>query len=249
MRRFYTELGGKTLRFYETGNSDLPFVPSVTTINSFTRDESYLIAWRERIGHEEAERISQFARDRGTIMHDTLETLELSDKSQLTSTYMPKEGLVEEKPVEAKSAEELVEMYRNKGGGSAIQRIILSETRIVYLKGRFGYAGTLDLLYEDIFGQNVLRDYKNSRKKKRPEWLEEYWIQEAAYWVPLTKFYGHRIDRAELVILADGEEKPQIESAFEMDIQHYWSIFVKRVKKFYEEVMPQIDFSQLIAGD
>ena len=44
-------------------------LPSVTAVLSETEDKSWLVAWRERIGHAEADRISAEASALGTRTH------------------------------------------------------------------------------------------------------------------------------------------------------------------------------------
>ena len=42
--------------------------PSMTTILGNTKDQSGLDEWRDSVGHEEADRISNLSMNRGTIM-------------------------------------------------------------------------------------------------------------------------------------------------------------------------------------
>ena len=57
-------------RTYDFGDEKLP---SVTTILAKTKDQSYLTKWKNKIGHEEAERIYNLSSKRGTAMHKFLE--------------------------------------------------------------------------------------------------------------------------------------------------------------------------------
>ena len=49
-------------------------MPSVTTILSKTKDQSFLTAWKNKVGHENAERIKNHSASRGTAMHKFLES-------------------------------------------------------------------------------------------------------------------------------------------------------------------------------
>ena len=62
-----TDHGSRT---YDVNGSRLP---SVTTILSATKDQSFLIKWKNRVGHEEAERIKNYSGKRGTAMHKFIE--------------------------------------------------------------------------------------------------------------------------------------------------------------------------------
>jgi len=57
-------------RTYQVNGFNLP---SVTTILNRTKDQRFLKKWKDRIGHEEAERIFNLSSKRGTAMHKFLE--------------------------------------------------------------------------------------------------------------------------------------------------------------------------------
>ena len=48
-------------------------LPSVTTILAKTKDQEYIQRWRNKVGHDEAERIYNLSSKRGTTMHKFLE--------------------------------------------------------------------------------------------------------------------------------------------------------------------------------
>ena len=62
-----TEHGSRT---YQVAGEKLP---SVTTILAKTKDQSYLTAWKQKVGNETAERIKNLSSKRGTAMHKFLE--------------------------------------------------------------------------------------------------------------------------------------------------------------------------------
>ena len=49
-------------------------LPSVTSILAKTKDQKYLTDWKNKVGHEEAERIKNLSSRRGTAMHKFLES-------------------------------------------------------------------------------------------------------------------------------------------------------------------------------
>ena len=57
-------------RYYETPDGDFP---SVTTILSNTTYKPWLEKWKQRVGEEEAARISKIATDRGEAVHSFAE--------------------------------------------------------------------------------------------------------------------------------------------------------------------------------
>ena len=64
-------------RMYET--PDGASYPSVTTIMSYMSQDS-IKAWRERVGEEEANKISNQAATRGTKIHDLCEQILLNNE-------------------------------------------------------------------------------------------------------------------------------------------------------------------------
>ena len=48
-------------------------LPSVTTILAKTKDQTYLTKWKNKVGHEEADRIKNYSGKRGTSMHKFIE--------------------------------------------------------------------------------------------------------------------------------------------------------------------------------
>ena len=54
------------------GDDNVP-VPSVTTVLDKTSDKTALIAWRKRVGEEEANRVSRESAGLGTKVHNAIE--------------------------------------------------------------------------------------------------------------------------------------------------------------------------------
>ena len=59
-----------TGRTYHTPDGSYP---SITTILGKTSDQTWLLKWKERVGEEEAARVSKEATDRGTLVHEYAE--------------------------------------------------------------------------------------------------------------------------------------------------------------------------------
>ena len=67
------EIHAETLptgRTYVTPDGNFP---SITTILGKTSNNAWLQAWKDRVGVEEAARVSKVATDRGTLVHEYLE--------------------------------------------------------------------------------------------------------------------------------------------------------------------------------
>ena len=73
----YSYISGKQITEEGTGIRHYDFqgmrLPSVTTILAKTKNQSYLTAWKNKVGHEKAEAIKNLSSKRGTAMHKFLE--------------------------------------------------------------------------------------------------------------------------------------------------------------------------------
>jgi len=149
---------------------DGQWVPSITSVTSFYNRQIF-VKWRERVGIEEANRITKKATARGTDFHqvcqDYLENKELNwDDYQPLTKFM------------FHHAKPYLDKINNI---HAIERTLYSE----YL----GLAGRVDCIAE-YEGELAVIDFKTSDKIKPEEWIENYFVQEtfyAAAYYELTK--------------------------------------------------------------
>lgn len=164
-------------RVYHTPAGD---APSVTTILS-TLPNPELDAWRERVGEEEANRISKEATDIGTLMHDYLEAHLLEKK------YIP-------------NPECNPDLYLDTAlqMGKTIQLFgwrRLNQVWCVEIPLHFEdlYAGRTDLV--GVYDRRPsIMDYKTSKYEKPDEHLKKYRLQMAFYALAFEHMFGQRID-------------------------------------------------------
>ena len=70
---YTTEVDTDTLPTGRTYHTPDGSYPSITTILGKTSDNTWLQKWIERVGEEEARRVSKEATDRGTLVHEYAE--------------------------------------------------------------------------------------------------------------------------------------------------------------------------------
>ena len=70
---YLTEVDTDTLPSGRTYHTPDGSYPSITTILGKTSDQTWLQRWKERVGEEEAARVSKLATDRGTLVHELAE--------------------------------------------------------------------------------------------------------------------------------------------------------------------------------
>src|SRR6056300_2066597 len=71
--KYITEVDTDTLPSGRTYHTPDGSYPSITTILGKTANQAWLQAWKDRVGEEEAARISKIATDRGTLVHEYAE--------------------------------------------------------------------------------------------------------------------------------------------------------------------------------
>ena len=137
-------------RHYALDGSSLPSVTTILKATQSEEDRAGIAAWKERVGHKEAERIKNEASNRGSSMHSYIEQF-LLGKFNL--------DLLEENNKSKKMATEIID----NGLKNKLSEIWGAEAT-VYYPGK--YAGTVDCIgiYE---GKETILDFKQSNKPKK----------------------------------------------------------------------------------
>ena len=164
--------------------------PSITTVLSILSEDA-IKTWRAKVGEEEANRISKTASNRGTAVHDLLERY-VNNESDFDKEVEPHimQSFYDVKPVLDKC---LTKVYAQEAG-------LYSE--------RLGVAGRVDCVGE-WNGIDSIIDYKTSKKLKKKEWIDSYFMQSTAYAIMWEERTGIPINQLVVVIAVDNEE-PQI---------------------------------------
>ena len=211
-----TSVDGK--RLYQNPWGDP--VPSVTTILSATQPaekRQALANWRKRVGTEEAQRITTTAANRGTVMHNILEHWALGEYE----TYNPGNNIVHQ---QAKAmAQVVVDNIEND-----IDEIWGTEVNLV---AKELYAGTTDLVgvYK---GEATIMDFKQTNKPKKREWIDDYFLQGAAYANAHNEMYGTDISRI-AIFMCSGDCEWQLFESDPKDFKDWEMKWAQRLEKFY----------------
>ena len=164
---------------------------SVTTILSEKLDKTALLEWRKRVGEEEANRISNQAARRGTSIHKIAERYVLNEEN-IYKDQMPI-NIETFKPIK-----ETLDKYVDN---------ILGIELPLYSKS-LGCAGRTDLVAE-YDGVLSIIDFKTSRKPKKEEWIESYFLQSTVYSMMFEWTYKIAVPRIAIIITVDDEKTPQ----------------------------------------
>jgi len=200
------------LRTYQVNEKK---VPSVTTILQITQSEDKkesLENWKQRIGQDQAKKITLQAANRGTEMHYVLENyfngigyLNLSSDGA-TARLM---------------AHKIIDNFE------PLKIIYGSEVSLAY---EDQWAGSTDLIGQ-FNGKETIIDFKQSNKLKKEEWIEDYFYQVAAYSLAHKKNYGP-IQQALIAMCTKNGEYQQF-LVNEKKLLEYECKWFDRVKKYH----------------
>jgi hypothetical protein len=164
--------------------------PSVTTVLSILSEDG-IREWRQRVGEEEANKISHRASTRGTAVHSIIENY-LNNEEEFHKGFMP--NIVDN----FKSVQPVLD---ERIGAIHAQEVPLYSDHL-------GLAGRVDCIAE-FDGVLSVIDFKTSKKLKKKEWIEGYFVQESAYAVMWEERTGKPIVNLVTIICVDNEE-PQV---------------------------------------
>lgn len=200
-----------------TGEDNKP-VPSVTTILSDTGDKTALIAWRKRVGEEEANRVSREAAGLGTKVHNALEKFVLGETWEITGNNL----------ISIMAKQMVDKMVRD--GMSQIDELWGVEVALI---SEGLYAGTSDAIGM-WNGKPAIIDFKTAKKIKKREWIEDYFMQGCAYALAHNEMFGTNIKQvAILMVDREGQYKDFVIEGDEFD--EYCEKWGKRLLDYYEQ--------------
>ena len=206
-------------------------VPSVTTVLDYTKPKEArqaLKEWRNRVGEEQAQRITTEAANRGTRMHTFLETY-------ITTGHFPQLTTNPFSWASHSMAQTIVE----QGLKSQVTEFYGVEVPLYFPKL---YAGTSDGIGVHLNEESIL-DYKQTNKPKRREWIDDYFLQLAAYALAHNEVYGSRIRKGVILMCVKPEQDANLvvktppqyqEFVLEgAEFDHYCNEWWKRLELYY----------------
>ena len=195
-------------------------LPSVTTVlgQTQTKDKAdSLQRWRDKVGHDEARKITQEAAARGTAMHLYLEK------------YCLGEGYLDLTDV-GNVAKHMAEKIVDRGIDNRLTEIYGNEATLYY-PGL--YAGAVDLVGQHD-GTMAIIDFKQTNKPKQREWIGDYFLQMAAYGMAHDAVYGTTIEKGVILMCS----KDLYYQEFTIEGEEYRQAkhdFLRRLDQFYTE--------------
>ena len=220
---------GTGTRVYDINGTRLP---SVTTILGKTKNQQFLKDWIAKKGEQEAERIKNHSSRRGTSMHKFLESYITGvGYDDLTSIGQ------EAKPM----ANKVIEI-----GLTPVEEYYGSEVTIHY-PGL--YAGSTDLVCLHN-GLETIADFKQSNRPKKLEWIEDYFLQIAAYAMAHDYVYGSKI-RQGVIMVCTPDLYYQEFKFQDSELRQWKHKFLKRLDMYHDLIYDEKEKAdvKIEAGD
>lgn len=166
---------------------------SVTTVLSEKLDKTALLEWKKRVGEEEAQRISTQAARRGTAVHTLAENYVLNQENYIPPNTMP---------INIESFKPIKKVLDNHVDN------VLGVELPLWSKA-LGCAGRTDLVAEYDNKVSII-DFKTSRKLKKEDWIESYFLQSTIYSMMFERIYSIAVPQIVIVLTVDDEMDAQI---------------------------------------
>ena len=194
-------------------------LPSGTTILDATKSEESKQAlqnWRKRVGVQKAQEITTEAAGRGTRMHKWLED------------YI-KTGVLNEPGSNPYSLQshQMAQSIINQGLVKCSE-YWGTEVPLYYPKV---YAGTTDLVGVHD-GSDAIMDHKQTNKPKKREWIDDYFVQLAAYANAHNEVHGTKI-RKGVIFMCSADNLYQEFILEGPEFVKYTDIWFSRVEQYY----------------
>ena len=178
----------KGSRHYDVSGDKYPSVTSILSETKSQADKDALNKWKKSVGFDEAALISKKSSERGTTLHQYLESILLNKMNG---------ELLEEINIPKKMAETIIE----NGINEKINEVYGCEA-VLYYDGDLKFAGTADAVVNSSENQIKILDFKQSNKPKKKEYsvINEYGLQLALYSIAHDNMFGTKIKSTEILM-------------------------------------------------
>ena len=195
------------VRYYNV--NDRPMV-SITSVTSHFNKHIF-VEWRKKVGDAEANRITKRATTRGTAAHELIEKHLLNEEVELDN------------PSTMMLFTQAKKVLQNINNIYALEKSLYSN--------ELGVAGTVDCIAE-YNGELSIIDFKTAAKPKPRDWIENYFVQAAAYACMFYELTDIPVKKLVILMTCENGEVTVYE---EYDKMKYMKLLVKYIEKFVED--------------
>jgi CRISPR/Cas system-associated exonuclease Cas4 (RecB family) len=202
------------VRYYNIGGENKKLVSITSVISHYSKEK--FAKWRQRVGEEEANRVTKRATSRGTDTHTLIEN------------YLLNQDLPEVQPISDhlfKIAKPTLNRINNI---RTLEGALYSEV--------LGVAGTVDCI-ANFDEELAVIDFKTSAKPKPKEWVEGYFVQTMFYGMALYEMTGIQIKKLVIIMTCENGECVVYE---EKDLSKYMKLVVQYIRKFVNDKLELI---------
>lgn len=199
-------------RVYEINGYQYPGVTTVLSTTKPAAARKALYEWRQRIGKDAAQSISNKASSAGTRLHKQI------------ATFLRGESV--EIPADLGGYWESMLPILNQ-----VDEALLVEGAVWHDAGYVGFPDAV-IAYQ---GKICVCDWKTALKPKKREWIEDYCLQVAAYAQAIEQVYGKTgvtMDGA-LIAIALDDAPAQTFWLDLSDLETHWHQFQQRLDEYY----------------
>ena len=201
-------------RHYEIEGHCYPGITSILSATKPYEEKKRLWDWQDRIGKDEARKITTNSSRSGTRIHKII-------KSHLKQEpYELPEGL--------------------DGFWQSIEPVLKEIDEVLLVEGAvwhpLKFAGYPDAVMR-FEGDLCVCDWKTARRPKKMEWIGDYCMQVAAYCYAVNWVYrdtGIQIERG-MIAIALEDHPAQVFMLNADDLYFHWGNFQQRLKQFYRQ--------------
>ena len=204
------------VRYYKVfGTEELVKMPSITSVISWINRDKFK-AWRKKVGEDVANNITRKATHRGTDAHTLIE--EYLNNSDTFSDVLPLSQFL---------------FKQAKPTLNKIDNILCQETALY--STQLGIAGSVDCIAE-YEGELAVIDFKTSAKPKPRAWIEDYFVQCAAYACMLYEMKGIMVKKFVIIMTCEDGECVVYE---ERDKKKYINLLSEYIREFVESKLQE----------
>ena len=217
LKRYTEEIG----RRYQTPDGE--FLWSVTTFLEKTKSKEVkqiLIDWRDRVGDAEADRITQYSCDIGTRIHKMLENRLANDENWHDQNEVDGKCYALARSMEIEVAKH-------------VSHVFMSESRLH--SNILKLAGTVDCFCK-WDGKLTVLDFKNSRRDKGDEDIEDYKVQVCCYDTMINELLAkiNAPKRVEQGVILMGCHSLRIKT-FKLNLDENYPEMYRRLEQFHKD--------------
>ena len=206
------------VRYYKAmGTDKLIRLPSITSVISH-RNKDKFKAWRKKVGEQEANNITRKATHRGTDAHTLIEEYLNNVEPNEMSKVLPLSEFL---------------FKQAKPTLNRVNNILCQEQSLWSFE--IGIAGSVDCIAE-FDDELAIIDFKTSAKPKPREWIEDYFVQCAAYACMLYEMKGIMVKKFVIIMTCENGE---VEVYEEYNKRKYISLLYDYVGEFAESKLKE----------